>query len=335
MNSQLGESAQLAIERSAPQTVHRVSVVVPSYNNAPHIEATIHSILSQTYDDFELIICDHSSTDGTWEKLQVMGADPRLKLMQIPRGGGAPANWTFVTDQASGELIKLVCGDDLLYPTILAEQVAAFDAHPQAVLVASQRDIVDETGVPVVRARGVQHLHGLVDGRTAIRRTVRAGTNIFGEPACVMLVRKVLVETGGWDARSPYLIDQATCARVLMNGPMVAVRRSLAGFRISANQWSVALSREQSEHARAFHRMISGRTSRVAVRVGRPPGRYARDLDGLEAPGSLRAAASPDGSLMRRCRELGSGRDVRQALGQGSPLFPRSARVQPLDLLGQ
>jgi glycosyltransferase involved in cell wall biosynthesis len=255
-------------KRSLP----RVSVVVPSYNNALHIEATMHSILSQTYTDFELIVSDHSSTDGTWERLQAFASDSRIRLMQLPRGGGAPANWDAVTAQARGELIKLVCGDDILYPTSLAEQVAAFDQHPAAVLVASQRDILDETGVPVVRGRGVQHLHGLVDGRQAVRRGVRAGTNVFGEPACVLMRRQVLVDSGGWDARSPFLLDQATCSRVLMHGPMVAIRRPLAGFRISASQWSVSLSREQAEHARSFHRRIAdeyqGLLTRSDVRIG-------------------------------------------------------------------
>ncbi|SDP04743.1 Glycosyl transferase family 2 [Nakamurella panacisegetis] len=234
----------------------RVSVVVPAYNNVRHIDATVHSILSQTYTDFELILSDHSSTDGTWERLQSFAGDPRVRLMRVPTGGGAPANWNAVTAAARGELLKLVCGDDLLYPTGLAEQVAAFDEHPEAVLVAGQRDVVDETGVPVIRARGLQHLHGLIQGPTAIRRTVRAGTNVFGEPACVLFRRTALLADGGWDARSPYLIDQATCARVLLRGPMVAIRRSLAGFRISAQQWSVSLSKEQSEHARMFHKLI-------------------------------------------------------------------------------
>ncbi len=268
----LAPEASARVGNPAANGVPRVSVVVPSYNNALYIEATIHSILSQTYTDFELIVSDHSSTDDTWDRLQGLASDPRIRLMRVPRGGGAPANWAAVTAQARGEFIKLVCGDDILYPTSLAEQVAAFDQHPEAVLVASQRDIVDETGVPVVRGRGVQHLHGLVDGRQAVRRSVRAGTNVFGEPACVLMRRQVLIDSGGWDSRSPFLLDQATCSRVLMHGPMVAVRRPLAGFRISAAQWSVALSREQSEHARAFHRRISdeyeGLLSRSDVRIG-------------------------------------------------------------------
>jgi glycosyltransferase involved in cell wall biosynthesis len=43
----------------------RVSVVIPAYNNARDIEATLHSVLRQDYDDFEVVIADHSSTDGT------------------------------------------------------------------------------------------------------------------------------------------------------------------------------------------------------------------------------------------------------------------------------
>ncbi len=250
----------------------RVSLVVPAYNSDRFIEATLRSILEQTYTDFELIVSDHSSTDSTWEIIQRYRSDPRIRVMQIPPGGGAPANWAAVTERASGELLKLVCGDDLLYPTNVAEQVAAFDRYPEAVLVASQRDIVDEAGTPLVRGRGVQHLNGLVSGATAIRRTVRAGTNVFGEPACVMVRREVLAGSGGWDSRSPYLIDQATFARVLLNGPMVAIRRPLAGFRINLGQWSVELAREQAKHAREFHHTLAdehpGLLSAWDLRIG-------------------------------------------------------------------
>ena len=250
----------------------RISIVVPSYNSVKFIDAALTSILSQTYTDFELIISDHSSTDGTWERILTYEPDPRVRLMQMPPGGGAPANWTAVTEQASGELIKLVCGDDLLYPDSVAAQVEAFDSHPEAVLVASQRDILDEGGKTLVRGRGVQGLNGLVSGGRAIRHTVRSGTNIFGEPVCVMIDRQVLADSGGWDSRSPYLIDQATCARVLLRGPMVAIRRPLAGFRINPGQWSVKLAQDQAAHARDFHHMLARENPRLLstwdVRLG-------------------------------------------------------------------
>lgn len=251
---------------------HRVSVVIPAYNNARFIEQTVASVLAQSYPDFELLISDHSSTDGTWELVQRFTSDPRVRVSRIAAGGGAPANWKAVTDRASGELLKLVCGDDLLYPTALAEQVAAFDAHPEAVLVSCLRDIVDAHGDPVVTARGLPGMDGLIAGPDAIRRTVVAGTNVFGEPMCVLVRRRTLAAAGGWDARSPYLLDQATFAAVLRHGPMVALRRSLAAFRISDQQWSVALAKEQGAHAREFHRSVDRDLPGLLSRVDRAAG---------------------------------------------------------------
>lgn len=234
-----------------------VSVVVPSFDNADHIERTMRSILAQTYTDVEVVVSDHSSQDGTWELLQQFTADPRVRLMQIPTGGGAPANWEAVCREARGTFLKLVCGDDLIYPTCLAEQVQAISSDPEIVLVACQRDIVDDLGQPIVKARGLHGLDGVVPGRVAVRRTVRAGTNVFGEPGCVLLRRQTLADTGWWDDRAPYLIDQATFSRVAMHGKVFALRRSLAGFRVSAEQWSVRLAKSQAEHAARFHHIVA------------------------------------------------------------------------------
>ena len=58
----------------------RVSVVVPAYNNAEYLAETIDSILAQTFTDFELVIADHSSTDGTLAVAQKYD-DPRIRLL--------------------------------------------------------------------------------------------------------------------------------------------------------------------------------------------------------------------------------------------------------------
>ena len=232
----------------------RVSVVVPAYNSVAFIGATMRSILAQTFSDFELVVSDHSSTDGTWEELQQFAEDPRVRLSRLASGGGGLANWNAVTDLATGEFLKLVCGDDLLYPDCLAEQVAALAAHPSAVMAASTRDIIDAAGVPVLRNRGLAGLRGEVSGAEAIRRTVLAGTNIFGEPMSVLFKRIALVDAGGWDGRRPYLLDEATYCAVLLRGNLVAVPRSLAAFRVSESQWSVQLMRDQANQAIGFSR---------------------------------------------------------------------------------
>jgi Predicted glycosyltransferases len=233
-----------------------VSIVVPAFQNAAFIDRTLASILAQTHTDLDVVVADHSSTDGTWEALQAYADDPRVRLLRTPAGGGAPANWRRVTAEARGDFVKLVCGDDLIDPELVAEQVRALSEHPEAAMAACRRDIIDANDAVVFRGRGLAGLSGRVAGVKALRRTVVRGTNIFGEPGCVLFRREVFERVGGWDARFPYLIDEATYARVLLEGDLVAVDRSLAAFRISSGQWSVALVREQAEQATAFHRWL-------------------------------------------------------------------------------
>ncbi|MGH2509567.1 MAG: glycosyltransferase [Ktedonobacteraceae bacterium] len=247
----------------------KVSVVVPAYNNADFIGQTIESILAQDYPDFEVVVADHSSSDETSDVIRRYATSPILRILPpTPAGGGAVANWDRVSRYAKGELLKLVCGDDLIAPSALREQVAAFDAHPSAVLVASPRRLIDADGRVVLQRRGLAGLRGLISGRAAIRAGVRAGANIFGEPACVLLKREILDVVGGWDSRFPYLIDQATYTRMMIHGDVVALPRVLAAFRISAGQWSVRLARQQAAQVCAFH---------AALRV-----EYAGLLSGLD-----------------------------------------------------
>lgn len=244
-----------------------VSIVVPAYNNADHIEETMQSIVSQTHRDLEIIVADHASTDDTRAVIERFSDDPRLTIADTEAGGGAPRNWNRVTELATGEYIKLVCGDDLLDPTIVERQLAALEADDRVVLAASRRTIVDADSRPVINARGLGGLEGRMPGSKAIRATVRAGSNIFGEPACVMMRRDALEAVGMWDPRFPYLIDEATYARVLLTGDFVAIPEALAAFRMSQSQWSVALTKQQYRQAAGFHRWMHEARPDVVGRV--------------------------------------------------------------------
>lgn len=245
----------------------RVSVVVPSYNNASFIEATMDSILAQTFEDFELVVADHSSADGTWELLQRYRSDPRVRLLRTENGGGAPRNWGRVTSAAGGELVKLVCGDDIIYPDCLQLQVEAMDANPTVVLVAGQRDLIDARGDILLSRRGLAGLTGRVPGTSAVRHTVLSGSNIFGEPACVLIRRETLVDAGGWDGRHPYVIDLASYVNVLLRGDFLGIETSLAAFRLSSSQWSVHLARKQSGQVIGFHHQLARDTSGLLSRT--------------------------------------------------------------------
>lgn len=229
-----------------------LSVVVPAYNNARTLEETLRSVLDQTGVEFELIVADHASTDGTRKVLSKFEDDPRVRVLDTPAGGGAPRNWNRVTDAASGELIKLVCGDDVVLPGTLARQSRIL-SDPAVALTASRRDIVDADGRVLFSGWGLRGLSARMPGTQAVRHAVRAGSNLFGEPASVMMRRQSLVDAGGWRADFPYLIDQATYSRVLLGGDFVPDLTTGATFRMSASQWSVALVRDQATQAQAFH----------------------------------------------------------------------------------
>jgi glycosyltransferase involved in cell wall biosynthesis len=231
-----------------------VSIVIPCYQNVRFIERTIDSALAQTYSDFELLIADHGSTDGTWEAVQRYAADPRVRLMQTEPGGGAERNWNRVTEAARGEYIKLLCGDDLIYTECVSKQVEALQANPSAGVCAVQRDLIDISDGVLLSGRGLMGLHGVEPGPIAIRAIVRAGTNLLGEPGCVLVKAEVLRKVGYWSATYPYLIDQYTYMRMLELTDLVVVEETLAAFRVSNTQWSVHLATEQGSQAGAVHR---------------------------------------------------------------------------------
>ena len=232
-----------------------VSVVIPAFNNAEYIEATMRSVLGQTFQDFELIVADHSSTDATAELLRQFESDPRVRLISTPAGGGAARNWRRVTAEASGEYIKLVCGDDIIYPQCIDTQLNSFSDGVN--MVSARRDVVDSEGRTIVSNRGLPGLVGRIAGTKAVRATVRSGTNVFGEPASVMFRRSALVNAGSWDTAEHYLIDEATYVSVLMDGDHVGIAESLGSFRVSDSQWSVRLAKTQAREAIAFHRRLA------------------------------------------------------------------------------
>ena len=235
--------------------------MIPAFNNSAFIDLTIASVLEQTYQDIELIIADHASSDDTWDKLRRYADHPHVTLAQTPAGGGAVANWNAVSQRASGEFIKLLPGDDLLHPTCIARQVQAFDdaasqrSADTVGFVAAQRSLIDARGGVVMRARGLGKLDGLVDGKQALRATVRSGTNLFGEPGAVLMRTDMLRQQGWWQDLH-YYIDAGSYAPVIAQGAMVAIRQPLASFRLSASQWSVRLMRSQAQEAAAFHRQV-------------------------------------------------------------------------------
>lgn len=177
---------------SNPGPVPRLTLGLPVYNGDKHLAASVDSLLAQTFTDFELIISDNGSTDGT----QALGEqyariDPRVRYVRHPQNRGAAFNHNFVIEEARGEFFKWVSDDDLYRPELLQLCVEALDRRPEVVVAHAWTAFIDESGhltnwidyplttdVPSARERfrsllytqGGDDIYGVI--RTAVLRRV-------------------------------------------------------------------------------------------------------------------------------------------------------------------
>jgi glycosyltransferase involved in cell wall biosynthesis len=103
---------QLAIAEEGRMTKPLVSVLMCTYNGIGFIERAVRDILAQSYKNFELLVSDDGSSDGTAEWLHGNSADPRIRLYIQPQNLGYVANKNFLLERASGELITQMDQDD-------------------------------------------------------------------------------------------------------------------------------------------------------------------------------------------------------------------------------
>jgi glycosyltransferase involved in cell wall biosynthesis len=132
---------------SAP-SAPRVSIGLPVYNGDAFLASAIDTLLAQTYRDFELIISDNASTDGTEAICRDRAArDPRIRYFRSDTNRGAMWNFNRVVELARGEYFKWAAHDDMHEPTYVERCVEALDRHPDVVLACTKLVDVDENGV--------------------------------------------------------------------------------------------------------------------------------------------------------------------------------------------
>ncbi len=125
----------------------RVTIGVPVYNGERFIRATLDSLLAQTFTDFELIIADNASTDGTKAICEdYVRKDLRVIYVRNPRNLGPAANYNIPLDRARGEFFKWNAADDVCGPDFLKLTVAALDANPDAVIAYPRTKVIDADG---------------------------------------------------------------------------------------------------------------------------------------------------------------------------------------------
>jgi glycosyltransferase involved in cell wall biosynthesis len=113
-----------------------ISVCLLAYNHVHIIESTLNSILKQTLSNYEIIVSDDCSSDGTWEKIQEMAlTHPQIRPLRTPHNMGMPGNANYAIAQSDRPYIALLHHDDIYRDDLLEKWAKVFDRHPGTAFV--------------------------------------------------------------------------------------------------------------------------------------------------------------------------------------------------------
>jgi glycosyltransferase involved in cell wall biosynthesis len=125
--------------------MYSYSVILPVRNGGEFVKECVHSILQQVYTNFNLVVLDNNSTDGTSEWISSLN-DKRIVIYRSDRDLSIEENWGRIKDVPKKEFMTMIGHDDLLYPNYLQEMDALITKHPQATLYQTHFTYINETG---------------------------------------------------------------------------------------------------------------------------------------------------------------------------------------------
>lgn len=206
----------------------KISVCIPTYNTAPYLAAAIESVLSQSFPDFELVVCDNASTDATPE-LCGRYQDSRLRYVRFEKLLGQAANWNRCLELATGEWVILLHADDMLHPHYLERAINALDAAPDAVWLFCCAEHVDAVGRHL-RLQSAYAESRCVPGQDLARRLLLEGCLI--NPAGVLARRSAYEAVGRFTEAIVWGVDWHMWVRLALHGNAVYLAEPLAQYRI-------------------------------------------------------------------------------------------------------
>jgi glycosyltransferase involved in cell wall biosynthesis len=216
----------------------RLSVLLPVYNAADSVARAVESILGQSFVDFELIIVDDGSTDGSGDILRLF-QDPRVRLSTWENRGLAES-LNEALRLARGELVARQDADDVSEPDRFRRQIDYLDLHPSVGLVGTNYVLVDEQGAEVLITNLFTHPDDL--------KVAQVLSNQFCHGS-VMFRRSVIAEVGAYDPDVGHVEDYDLFARMShatgvanLPEPLYRWRRNPSGISLS----NVDVQAEQS-----------------------------------------------------------------------------------------
>ena len=247
----------------------KVSVVMPVHNAMPYLDIAVESILAQTFQNFEFVILDDASTDGSTERLREWAArDPRIRLIEEKHNLGPALSSERVARAASAAIVARMDADDFSYPRRLEEQLDVLNGYPDAGVVGGLYDIIDASGRKI-------------RGPEAWRLIHPASVPPFGNGP-LMYRREIFEKVGGYRRQCEFWEDHDLIIRMGAVSKIMIVPHAV--YQVRQSPVSTRFASEQRRVEQAIDLMY-----RCRERLGQH--RSYDDL--LEAPADVDAGVDP------------------------------------------
>jgi glycosyltransferase involved in cell wall biosynthesis len=213
-----------------------VSVVMPVHNALPHLDAAVRSILAQSHGNFEFVIFDDGSSDGSTERLREWAAqDRRIRLFEGERNLGPVGSSNFVVEHSTAPLIARMDADDISHPDRLRQQVEVLRDNRAVGLVGTLFEVIDGRGRLL---RGAE-----------VWRLARKTPFVPFPHGSIMFRRDIFERVGGYRKQCEFWEDQDLVLRMASEAQICVILTALYQHRQWTSNTRVASDRERVENA--------------------------------------------------------------------------------------
>ena len=230
-----------------------ISICIPIYNGLPYLGDALGSVLDQTYREFEVLISDDGSTDGSLSLVEDFEKSSPFPVRVFRNKRlGISRNCNFLANEADGKFLKFLFQDDLLDSSCIEVFLKETNANDSFSLAFSDRRILfDSPDSPECQEIfiGCQDLHKhwsrlerIQEGKLLLEdpKLLDSPANKIGEPSNTFISKSAFMEVGGFDSKMSQLLDVDLWLRLMCVGKVQYLDQTLSSFRVHDLQQSVS-----------------------------------------------------------------------------------------------
>lgn len=228
-----------------------VSVIIPAYNVSRFIEATIRSVLAQTYTNWELIIINDGSKDRTEELILPFLADKRIQL-HSQKNSGVAVSRNNGLKIAKGEFIALLDADDLMLPENLSKKIEMLNRNPEADWAYSNQHLINENGEPAGPDTNGKK-------ENLLENLLLWNGEVIPAPCSNLVFRNKILKDGVlFDPAFSTAADQDFVFRLASRYKPVFSAEPLAAYRLVTNSMSRNIALMEKDHIAVYQKAAAG-----------------------------------------------------------------------------